>query len=91
MKRNDIKALHDKSLAELQAQLRDLQKQLNQAKLEAAVDKLEDVNVPAKLRDDIARIKTVLRNKQLLAEAEQKQQAQAAEAKEDKNNKDQAE
>jgi len=91
MKRNDIKILHDKSVTELQAQLRDLQKQLNQAKLEAVVDKLADVNVPAKLRDDIARIKTVLRNKQLLAEAEQKKQAQAVEAKEDKNNKDQTE
>ena len=88
MKRNDIKALHDKSLPELQAQLRDLQKQLNKAKLELAVDKLDDVNLPAKLGDDIARIKTILKNKQLLAEAATAQAEVKAKAD---NNKNQAE
>lgn len=81
MKRNDIKALHDKTPAELQQQLAELQTRLGQAKLELKVGKLEDVRLPSKLRDDIARVKTVLRQQELVAQAQKPQRPAAAEPK----------
>lgn len=66
MKRNDIIALHDKTSGELEQQLEELRKNLAKAKLELPAGKLEDTRLPGKIRDDIARVKTVLRQKQVL-------------------------
>lgn len=65
MKSNDITALHDKSAAELAKQLSELQKQLATARLQKVVGKLENPSLITVLRDDIARIKTVLRKQEL--------------------------
>ncbi|MBT3249729.1 MAG: 50S ribosomal protein L29 [Candidatus Pacebacteria bacterium] len=67
MKRNDIKALHDKTNGELEQQLVELRKSLAKAKLELPAGKLEDTRLPGKIRDDIARVKTILREKQVSA------------------------
>lgn len=67
MKRNDITALHDKTNGELEQQLQELRKSLAKAKLELPAGKLEDTRLPGKIRDDIARVKTILREKQVLA------------------------
>jgi ribosomal protein L29 len=66
MKRNDIKALHDKTIVELEQQLGELEKNLAKAKLELPTGKLEDMRLPSKLRDDIARVKTVMHEKRLI-------------------------
>lgn len=68
MKRNDIKALADKSVAELNKQLQELQLQVAKARLEKSVGKLENLRLVSSLSDDVARIKTVLREKQLAEE-----------------------
>jgi len=67
MKRKDITALHDKTSGELEQQLQELRKNLAKAKLELPIGKLEDTRLPGKIRDDIARVKTILSEKQLLA------------------------
>ncbi|MFZ1721162.1 MAG: 50S ribosomal protein L29 [Microgenomates group bacterium] len=64
MKRNDIKALHTLDSAELQKKLSELQQQLATARLGHRVGKAS-VTTIARVRDDIARIKTVLREQQL--------------------------
>ncbi len=71
MKQQEIKELHQKSRKELQSILEEIRTDLAKAKLNMSVGQLEDVNLPDKLSDDIARIKTIMRKKQLLAEAKQ--------------------
>ena len=66
MKRNDIAALHDKTSGELEQQLQELRKSLAKAKLELPAGKLEDTRLPGKIRDDIARVKTILSEKKFL-------------------------
>jgi large subunit ribosomal protein L29 len=65
MKRNDITALQDKTAAELTKQLNEVQKELATARLQKAVGKLANPSRIKVLRDDIARVKTVLRAQQL--------------------------
>lgn len=69
MKRNDIKALHGKSVKELEAQLKDLLVELAQARLKKAAGKLENTHT-ALLSDDVARVKTVISMKKKLEKAE---------------------
>ncbi len=65
MKRNDIKALATKTTAELQTQLVALEAEITKAQLAKIAGKLANVRQVAMLRDDLARIKTVLRQQQL--------------------------
>ena len=65
MKSNDIKALHEKSVPELNKQLAELQKQLATARLQKVVGKLQNPSSIIVMRNDIARIKTVLRKHEL--------------------------
>ncbi len=67
MKRNDIKALSEKTRSELQTQLTTLERELATARLKKAVGKLENVTSIAVLRDDIARVKTIIRAQELAA------------------------
>lgn len=74
MKRNDITALHDKTTAELTAQLSELRKALAQARLERVVGKAALSKV-RHIADDVARVKTVLReleSAQIATTAEEK-------------------
>ncbi len=68
MKRNDITALHEKSTAELNTQLQVTQKDLATAKMQKVVGKLSNTAKIHVLREDIARIKTVLRAQELQAQ-----------------------
>jgi ribosomal protein L29 len=68
MKRNDIRALHDKTVAELQKQLGELQQERTKAKQELSVGKLADVRQTGKLADDIARVKAVIAEKEFIQE-----------------------
>ncbi len=63
MKRNDIKKLHDLSVSELNQKLASLTKEASLFKLQKMGHKLKDIQAVKKVRDDIARVKTVLRAK----------------------------
>ncbi len=67
MKRNDIKALHALSIGELNKKLADLTMQVAKAKLEKKVGKLANVRMVSGLGDDIARIKTLMHQKEMEA------------------------
>ncbi len=67
MKRKEIKALHDLSLAELNKKLTDLTMDVAKAKLEKKVGKLANVRMVSTLGDDIARIKTIMHKKEMEA------------------------
>lgn len=59
MKRNDITALHSKTVQELEVQLQELLVELAQARLQKTAGKLKNTHT-ALLSDDVARVKTVL-------------------------------
>jgi large subunit ribosomal protein L29 len=63
MKRNDIKALHQKSVAELDKSLLELSHDLANMRLQKKVGKLSSGSKLKNLSDDIARIKTILSEK----------------------------
>jgi large subunit ribosomal protein L29 len=65
MKANDIKALHDKDQSELKKELSILIKDLAGMRLLAKASKLDSPAKLKNLRKDIARIKTILREKEL--------------------------
>ena len=65
MKTNDIKALHEKDQAELRKELASLMKDLAGMRLLAKAGKLDSPAKLKNLRKDVARIKTVLREKEL--------------------------
>lgn len=68
MKRNDITGLHDKELTELSTQLQESEKELVKARLERSAGKLANPAKVKSLTHDIARIKTVIREKELAAQ-----------------------
>jgi large subunit ribosomal protein L29 len=63
MKRNDIKALSQKTVSELDKDLLKLSHDLANMRLQKKVGKLSSVAKLKNLGDDIARIKTVLTEK----------------------------
>jgi ribosomal protein L29 len=63
MKRNDIKALHQKTVAELEKMLNDLNLELAAKRLMRKAGRLENVSEVKTLSDDIARVKTILGEK----------------------------
>jgi len=65
MKRNDIRALHQKTVAELDKDLVELNHNLANMRLQKKVGKLSSVAKLKNLSDDIARIKTILTEKKL--------------------------
>ena len=69
MKTNDIKALHNKTVIELEAQLNTVLVELAQSRLKKAAGKLKNTHI-ALLSDDVARIKTVLSMKKKAEKAE---------------------
>lgn len=66
MKRNDIKALTEKTVAQLDKQLGQLLTELAKVRLEKKAMKLANISLPRTLADDIARVKTELRRRELL-------------------------
>ncbi len=65
MKRNDIKALSQKTVSELNKELLKLSHDLANMRLQKKVGKLSSVAKLKNLSDDIARIKTVLTEKKV--------------------------
>lgn len=67
MKSNDIRGLHDKSIDELSTQLKTLETELVKGRLERSAGKLANPAKVKSLSHDIARLKTVIREKELAA------------------------
>jgi ribosomal protein L29 len=65
MKRNDITKLHEQTVPELDKVSIDLVNQLAKARLEKAAHKLENVTLVKTLSTDIARVKTIIKEKKL--------------------------
>ena len=65
MKRNDISALHNQSVTELNGKLAELEKQLVDARLKIQLGQMKNVKMAKMIRQDIARIKTVITEKTL--------------------------
>lgn len=65
MKRTDIAALHDMSVEELRSKLTEIEAELGKSKVEHAVGKLKNPASLTVLRKEIARIKTIVREKEL--------------------------
>jgi len=66
MKKKDIQELHHKSVKELGELLKKTQKELAQLRTDLGAGKLKDVNQVKKKRHDLARVKTILREKELM-------------------------
>jgi large subunit ribosomal protein L29 len=65
MKKRDFQALKDQSSAEMMTKLAEMQIELAKKRHEKRVGRLSNVRSIARLADDIARIKTVLREQEL--------------------------
>ena len=72
MKRREIQKLHQLSLKELKEMLFQVEKELIDLKMTSGREKVKDIRAMAKKRDDLARIKTILKEKQFLEEVGQK-------------------
>jgi large subunit ribosomal protein L29 len=62
--------LHDMTNDELNEQLRDLKQELFNLRFQSATGQLGDVMVIMKTKKDIARVKTILRERELKSAAE---------------------
>ena len=65
MKTNDKKALHTKTIVELQQMIAEAKQALFTAKIEKSQMKLKDTSSIARKQDDIARMLTILRTKEM--------------------------
>jgi large subunit ribosomal protein L29 len=66
MKAKDIKQLHQKSKEELNKMLKEAQEELVRIKMEIATRKLKNTHLLMKKRHEVARIKTIIHEKELL-------------------------
>ncbi|OGF98854.1 50S ribosomal protein L29 [Candidatus Gottesmanbacteria bacterium RIFCSPHIGHO2_02_FULL_39_14] len=64
MKKKDIKELVTKEVSELKKQLSDLINNLKKIQIDQKVGKLKNTNLYGEVLKDIARIKTVIRQKE---------------------------
>lgn len=65
MKKNQLKELHTKALVELTSLIQKGEIELAKLKMDLRAGKLKDVQSLNKKRDDLARMKTIFRGKQL--------------------------
>ena len=61
----DLKTARDQDTPTLQTQLKDLQRHLFDLRTQGVTEKLEDASQLKKARRDIARVKTLLRQREL--------------------------
>ena len=66
-----IKEIREKETDAVEAELKDLQKHLFDLRTQAVTEKLEDPTQMGRTRRDIARLKTVLRQRQMGAKKEE--------------------
>lgn len=71
MKRKEIDALHQKNIDELKTLLAGKVFDLAKARLEKKVAKLKNISLVKSFADQIARLKTIIKEKELLAKLDQ--------------------
>lgn len=69
MKKKQLQELHTKSIKELNELVKKAQEELVKLKVELGAGRLKDTQAMNKKRHDLARIKTILREKELLKPA----------------------
>jgi ribosomal protein L29 len=72
VKKKDIQKLHQLSLGELQERLVQARKELVDLRMSAGKEKTKDVKAIGKKRDEIARVMTILKEKEFLEEGQNK-------------------
>lgn len=72
MKRKEIQKLHQLSLGELQVRLVEARKELVDLRMSTGREKTKDVKTIGKKRDELARIMTILKEKEFLEEGKEK-------------------
>lgn len=60
MKKNDVKALHNLQVPELDKKRAELAKEFSKARMDHSVGRLKNVRILSSLRADIARVSTLL-------------------------------
>jgi ribosomal protein L29 len=85
MKRKDIQKLHQSSIEELRGKIIQIRKELVNLRMAAGKEKTKDVKAIKKKRGELARVMTILREKEFLEE-DKPSDAEAMEGK-DKNEK----
>lgn len=63
-----LKDYTDKSTDAVEKELADLQRKLFDLRVQGVIEKVEDTSLPKKTRRDIARLKTLLRKRELAAD-----------------------
>ena len=86
MKRNEIKKLFEQSIDELAVKVAELNKELARARLEKIAGRLNDTTKVVRLADDLARVKTVLREKNLSGNLPQATVKSSKQEKKEKTN-----
>lgn len=71
MKRKDVEKLHQLSVQELREKLVQTRKELIDLRMSEGREKTKDVKIIGKKRDDLARIMTILKEKEFLEEAKE--------------------
>lgn len=74
MKRKQIQELHQKETGELRKLLSQAQDELVKLRMDLEAKKIKDVHALTKKRDEIARIKTILKEKESMEESLQTRQ-----------------
>ena len=69
MKRNEFKKLADKTIAELNKQLQEMLMELARKRQDKKVGRLKDTRSVSRLADDVARVKTLIKDKELVGES----------------------
>lgn len=65
MKRQDLLKFHQQTISEIKAEIAKLEKQLVELSMKKSLAQLQNVHQPKNLRHDIARLKSIIRIKQL--------------------------
>ncbi len=65
MKKKELKELHQKSQQDLQILIKKAQEELVKLKMDRKAGRLKNVRLPENKRHDLARIKTILKEKDL--------------------------
>ncbi len=65
MKKKELKELHQKSQQDLQSLMKKTQEELVKLKMDRKAGRLKNVRLPENKRHDLARIKTILKEKEL--------------------------
>ncbi|MBI2594304.1 50S ribosomal protein L29 [Candidatus Curtissbacteria bacterium] len=65
MKKKELDETKTKSLSELKKQLKELEKEKVKSQLELAMGKLKNVHLPGQKKRDIAKLRTIIKLKEL--------------------------